>query len=361
MEYKYKYLSVHDNLSLKIFCITYNLHGIGLDMNQISEVLTIHKNNDCDIYAIATQESQRSILMNLFFWDKTKFEQDLAHFFGKDYVRLHTETLGGIHLIIFIKNIYKNYILNYYKDYIKTGFYGILGNKGGIGIGFKLYNISFFIINCHLSCGFNNSLYRNYDFDYIKKNIHPQLDKYDIIIWMGDFNYRVNKTMEEIEDIYRSKKEMTLLEYDQMNYEIRNYNLKSFGYKEGKINFLPTYKYTDNYTNEIICDMSDHIPSWTDRIIYKVDEKKFKVIENDENDKDNKEKPIIKDEKEDKDSSNLYEEKEIGDNNDINKENGDDVYEATFKLTQYNSMQNIVFSDHKPVFAYFSVNNQSII
>ena len=358
MEYKYKYLSVHDNLSLKIFCITYNLHGIGLDMNQISEVLTIHKNNDCDIYAIATQESQRSILMNLFFWDKTKFEQDLAHFFGKDYVRLHTETLGGIHLIIFIKNIHKNYILNYYKDYIKTGFYGILGNKGGIGIGFKLYNISFFIINCHLSCGFNNSLYRNYDFDYIKKNIHPQLDKYDIIIWMGDFNYRVNKTMEEIEDIYRSKKEMTLLEYDQMNYEIRNYNLKSFGYKEGKINFLPTYKYTDNYTNEIICDMSDHIPSWTDRIIYKVDEKKFKVIENDENDKDNKEKPIIKDEKEDKDSSNLYEEKEIGDYNDINKENGDDVYEATFKLTQYNSMQNIVFSDHKPVFAYFSVNNQ---
>ena len=361
MEYKYKYLSVHDNLSLKIFCITYNLHGIGLDMNQISEVLTIHKNNDCDIYAIATQESQRSILMNLFFWDKTKFEQDLAHFFGKDYVRLHTETLGGIHLIIFIKNIHKNYILNYYKDYIKTGFYGILGNKGGIGIVFKLYNISFFIINCHLSCGFNNSLYRNYDFDYIKKNIHPQLDKYDIIIWMGDFNYRVNKTMEEIEDIYRSKKEMTLLEYDQMNYEIRNYNLKSFGYKEGKINFLPTYKYTDNYTNEIICDMSDHIPSWTDRIIYKVDEKKFKVIENDENDKDNKEKPIIKDEKEDKDSSNLYEEKEIGDYNDINKENGDDVYEATFKLTQYNSMQNIVFSDHKPVFAYFSVNNQSII
>ena len=355
MEYKYKYLSVHDNLSLKIFCITYNLHGIGLDMNQINEVLTIHKNNDCDIYAIATQESQRSILMNLLFWDKTKFEQDLAHFFGKDYVRLHTETLGGIHLIIFIKNIHKNYILNYYKEYIKTGFYGLLGNKGGIGIGFKLYNISFFIINCHLSCGFNNSLSRNYDFDYIKKNIHPQLDKYDIIIWMGDFNYRVNKTMEEIEDIYKAKKEMTLLEYDQMNYEIRNYNLKAFGYKEGKINFLPTYKYSDNYTNEIICDMSDHIPSWTDRIIYKVNENKFKVIENE---KDNNEKPSMKDEEEDKNSNNLDEEKEVGDNNDINKENGDDVYEATFKLTQYNSMQNIVFSDHKPVFAYFSVNMQ---
>ena len=167
MEYKYKYLSNNDNLSLKIFCITYNLHGIGLDTNQINEVLTIHKNNDCDIYAIATQESQRSILMNLIFWDKTKFEQDLAHFFGKDYVRLHTERLGGIHLIIFIKSIHKNYILNYYNEYIKTGFYGLLGNKGGIGIGFKLYNISFFIINCHLSCGFNMVLDCCYIFDMV--------------------------------------------------------------------------------------------------------------------------------------------------------------------------------------------------
>ena len=60
----------------------------------------------------------------------------------------------------------------------------MIGNKGGIGIGFKLYNISFFFINCHLSYGFNNSLFRNYDFDYIKKNIHSDLDKFDIIIWM---------------------------------------------------------------------------------------------------------------------------------------------------------------------------------
>ena len=144
MEYKYNYLSVHDEFFLKICCLTYNLHGEALDFIQISRLLTIHKNNSCDIYSIATQESQRSILMNLFFWDKTKFEEDLARFFGKDYVRLHTETLGGVHLIIFIKKIHKNYILNYYKEYIKTGFYGLLGNKGAVGIGFKLYNISFF-------------------------------------------------------------------------------------------------------------------------------------------------------------------------------------------------------------------------
>ena len=356
MEYKYKYLSINESHSLKICCITYNLHGIGLDTNQINEILTIHKNNSCDIYAIATQESQRSILMNLFFWDKTKFELDLAKFFGKDYVRLHTETLGGIHLIIFIKNIHKNYILNYYKEYIKTGFYGLFGNKGGIGIGFKMYNISFFFINCHLSCGFNNSLLRNYDFDYIKKNIHPHLEKYDIVIWMGDFNYRVNKSMEEVKEIYKNKKEMSLLEYDQMIYEINNYNLKAFGFYEGKINFLPTYKYSDDYRNKIICDSIDHIPSWTDRIIYKINEMKFKIIENKEDEKYNDEKPIIENEKEANNNESDYEDAEVEDYLDKKKENEDCINEATFRLIKYNSMQNIVFSDHKPVFAYFNVN-----
>ena len=291
--------------------------------------------------------------MNLFFWDKSKYEMDLAHFFGKDYAWLHPETLGGIHLIIFIKSIHKNYILNYYKEYIKTGFYGLMANKGGIGIGFKMYNISFFFINCHLSCGFNNRLSRNYDFDYIKKTIHPQLEKFDVVIWMGDFNYRVNKTMEEIEEIYKSKKEMDLLEYDQMNYEIKNYNLKAFGFKEGKINFLPTYKYRDDYKNEIVCDMPEHIPSWTDRIIYKLNENKFKLVENEEKEKYKDEKPIPEDENEENDSNS--EDFEKGNLN-IDKENGDDIVEGTFKLMQYSSMQNIVFSDHKPVFAYFNVN-----
>ena len=355
MEYKYKYISFQDNLSLKICCITYNLHGISLDKNQINELLTKHRNNSCDIYAIATQESQRSILMNLFFWDKLKFELDLANFFGKDYVRLLTETLGGIHLIIFIRNIHKNYILNYCKEYIKTGFYGIIGNKGGIGIGFKMYDISFFFINCHLSYGFNNSNLRNYDFDYIKKYIHPNLDKYDIIIWMGDFNYRVNKTMEEIEDIYKEKKEMTLLEFDQMNNEINNFNLKTSGFKEGNINFLPTYKYSDDNKNEIICDMQDHIPSWTDRIIYKINENKLKLEENEEKEKNREENQIIEDDREENDSE-FEDIKEEEDNSDVKKGNYNNINYATFKLIQYNSMQNIVFSDHKPVFAYFTIN-----
>ena len=344
MEYKYDYISANDEFSLTMCCMTYNLHGESLNLGQISHLLTLHKNRSCDIYVISTQESQRSILMNLFFWDKSKFEEDLARFFGKDYVRLKTETLGGIHLIIFIKKIHKNYIMNYYKEYIKTGFYGLLGNKGAVGIGFKLYNISFLIINCHLCHGFDNVLYRNDDFDYIKKNIHPNLYKYDIVIWMGDFNYRVNKTIEEAEEFIQKKEELKLIEYDQMNYEIKNYNLKCAGFKEGKINFLPTYKYSDDDSNILVCDSKDHIPSWTDRILYYINDNKFHLIEEE----------INNDKYKDKDSIDYDSEKEEEDknNDNINKEN----IEPSVQLIYYNSMQDMLFSDHKPVFAYFNIN-----
>ena len=330
MEYKYDYISKNDEFYLNICCITYNLHGDSLNFSQICQLLTVHKNQSCDIYAIATQESQRSILMNLFFWDKTKFEEDLARFFGKDYVRLKTETLGGIHLIIFIKKIHKNYILNYYKEYIKTGFYGLLGNKGAVGIGFTLYDISFFIISCHLCTGFNNNLYRNYDFDHIKKNIHPYLYKYDVIIWMGDFNYRINKSKEEVEEILRNKNELNLFESDQMTYEIKHHNLKCAGFKEGKVDFMPTYKYSEEEdTNELLFDSLDHIPSWTDRILFRINDSKFFYIKEEENE------------------DNKYENHSI--------EINEDKINMSFQLVHYNSMQNIVFSDHKPVFAYFNI------
>ena len=243
-----------------------------------------------------------------------------------------------------LKKIHKNYILNYYKEYIKTGFYGLLGNKGAVGIGFQLYNISFFIISCHLCSGFDNTLYRNDDFDYIKKNIHPNLYKYDVVIWMGDFNYRVNKTMEEVEKIIKKREELKLLEFDQMNYEIKNYNLKCAGFKEGKIEFLPTYKYSDDQTNIIICDSIDHIPSWTDRILFMINENKFNFIDAEENDN-----------KDIRGSNNIQiEEKE--EEEEINKEKDNkEKIKSYFQLISYNSMQDIVFSDHKPVFAYFNI------
>ena len=162
---------------------------------------------------------------------------------------------------------------------------------------------------------------------------------------MGDFNYRVNKTMEEIEEIIKNKNELKLIEYDQMNNEIKNFNLKCEGFKEGKIDFMPTYKYSDDQTNIIVCDSIDHIPSWTDRILFMINENKYHFIdaEGSVNSKENNELEYedIKDE---------VKEEEINE-----EKNNKEKMESIFQLICYNSMQDIVFSDHKPVFAYFNI------
>ena len=161
---------------------------------------------------------------------------------------------------------------------------------------------------------------------------------------MGDFNYRVNKTLEEVEKIIEKKEELKLLEFDQMNYEIKNYNLKCAGFKEGKIEFMPTYKYSDDQTNIIICDSMDHIPSWTDRILFMINENKFHFID----DEENNDKDIIEN-----DNKNI-EEKEEEEEINTEKDNKEKI-NSFFQLICYNSMQDIVFSDHKPVFAYFNI------
>ena len=92
---------------------------------------------------------------------------------------------------------------------------------------------------------------------------------------------------------------------------------------------MPTYKYSDDEKNIIVCDSLDHIPSWTDRILYRANEDKFINIDGNESE------------------NNKYEKK--SENKKTNKKF------KFFQMIYYNSMQNIVFSDHKPVFAYFNI------
>lgn len=298
--------------SLKIFCFTYNLSGQSLGEKDIKYIFLSHKSQDFDIYVISTQESQRPIFWNIFYYDKSIFEEELDKYFGTQYIRKDTITLGGIHLIIYIKKIHEGFIHHYSTNFLKTGVYGLLGNKGAVSICFRIYNLWMLFICCHLCPGTNNVMYRNDDFDYINKTINPFIDKINVVIWMGDFNYRVEKDLDEVIEMYKYKHEMSLLNYDQMTEQIKLGNLKASEYKEGKINFPPTYKYEANCKGKLNWEGEDHVPSWTDRILYK---------SYDENNMNN------------------------------------DQHGRKFKLNllEYNSIQKLYYSDHKPVYAYFEI------
>lgn len=293
--------------TIKICCITYNLKQKSLSDDEIKTFLSPHKQNNFDIYTIATQECERYTIFNIFYDDKSSFEQKLQNFFGEEFYNLNSITLAGIHLIIFAKKKYESFIKDCTNNYIKTGFYGLFGNKGAVSIYFKIYDTSFLFVNCHLIKGKENVYDRNVDSSYIYKSIHPRIDKVNNIIWLGCLNYKVDANLDVFTEAYIKGKEMNLLEDDQMIKGRKNNN-DEFIYKdfiEGEIKFLPSSKY-DIQTNKIDWTDKDNYPSWTDRIFYK-----------------------------------------------INK-NAIDNY--SLDLIKYDSMNNICFSDHKPVYGYFHFN-----
>ena len=101
---------------------------------------------------------------------------------------------------------------------------------------------------------------------YIEKTL---TDHFDIAIWSGDFNYRLDTDKTYIEFCLDDRSEFllyNLLEYDQMAKEINSGNLKINNFVESRIKFFPTYKFevgTDNY----LIDDGERVPGWTDRIM----------------------------------------------------------------------------------------------
>jgi hypothetical protein len=92
------------------------------------------------------------------------------------------------------------------------------------------------------------------------------VNQYDLVIFSGDLNYRINMEIEDCKKILEAKDIETLLVKDQLSASIRSKDIEMDDFFEGQINFLPTYKFqdgTDNY------DYNERVPGWTDRILYR--------------------------------------------------------------------------------------------
>ena len=106
---------------------------------------------------------------------------------------------------------------------------------------------------------------------------------FDAVIFLGDFNYRLNVPRLEIELAKEEKRramsqpteealakaayEMeSVFEYDQLHRE-RSQGKVFALYKEERIDFVPTYKY-DKHSDEYDSSPKMRSPAWTDRILY---------------------------------------------------------------------------------------------
>eukprot|EP00347_Sterkiella_histriomuscorum_P015202 403357925 len=275
----------YESQKLRLYSCTWNIHG---QLPGIDHLKTLIKAKEIphDIYVISTQECQRPIASSIFAPSKEKWENLLLEYLGDQFVSVSSFALGATHIIVLVNKILVPIITDVQSDFLATGIKNIVGNKGAVSVSFKVGRTRLLCISCHLASGQGKIERRNQDWKNIyralvleKKN-QPEVqknavaieeeaeldqDKFDGIIWLGDYNYRINGVVGAITHAIKRDMYEVLLYNDQFGFEHKIGRI-GWGFKEGEIQFAPTYKL---FKGKDAYNTKERLPGWTDRIIYK--------------------------------------------------------------------------------------------
>jgi len=315
--------------NLRVWVGTYNLNGKMMsNPSELHKWLDVRKGEGFEIVIVGFQEIVELSPQQIMNTDpdrRFRWEEAVKHVINESkneknedrYILLRSGQLVGAALMVFVKVSMLSKIKNVEGAIKKTGMSGIAGNKGAVAIRMDVEGSSLCFVTAHLAAGFGNYDERNRDYQTIVSGLRFQRDRkiedHEIVIWLGDFNYRIGTKSEDARDLIGIYKHANgegpkaenalhdLYRNDQLNIQMVAGQTFPF-YTEGAINFLPTYKFdlgNDNY------DTSEkaRIPAWTDRILYKLDATK-----------------------------------------------GTDM-----RQTEYMSVMDLRFSDHRPVFSTFNI------
>ncbi|CAN0839645.1 Type I inositol polyphosphate 5-phosphatase 10 [Linum grandiflorum] len=192
----------------------------------------------------------------------------------------------GIFVTVWMKKELVQHVGHLRVSYISRGIMGCLGNKGCISVSMSFHQTTFCFICSHLASGEKegDELRRNLDVIEILKNTQfPRICKspfsnlperiiqHDRIIWLGDLNYRIALNYSETRKLLIRNDWNALFDKDQLKIE-RDKGRVFKGWKEGKIYFAPTYKYSwnsDIYAGEALDSKNKRrTPAWCDRILW---------------------------------------------------------------------------------------------
>jgi hypothetical protein len=164
--------------------------------------------------------------------------------------------------MVFAKKKHKNDITSVDIKSIATGFLGVVGNKGACAVAFRIMNTSICFITSHLAAHQSHYEERNQMFQEIVHGLQIGdvetylTHHYDAVIWfgkieillsfgntfhLGDLNYRINYSAEQILLCVKKAKWDSLHKRDQLFNEMNKKNVFC-GFKEFPIDFPPTYK-----------------------------------------------------------------------------------------------------------------------
>lgn len=231
-----------------------------------------------DIYVFGTQENSVC--------DKEWVETlrcSLKEYTEMEYKPIAVQTLWNIKIVVLVKAEHENRISHVGMSSVKTGIANTLGNKGAVGVSFMFNGTSFGFVNCHLTSGNEKIHRRNQNYLDILRQLSlgdKQLNSFDIslrfthLFWFGDLNYRLDMDIQEILNYINRKEFDPLLKVDQLNLE-REKNKIFLRFAEEEISYPPTYRYErgsrDTYVwqKQKATGMRTNVPSWCDRILWK--------------------------------------------------------------------------------------------
>ncbi|KAL3645586.1 hypothetical protein CASFOL_010766 [Castilleja foliolosa] len=207
------------------------------------------------------------------------------------YVRIVSKQMVGIYVSVWVRARLRRHINNLKVSPVGIGLMGYMGNKGSVSVSMSLFQSRLCFVCSHLTSGEKHGERRNSDVLEIIKRTHfssvfdidqPQtIPSHDLlmshislinsqIFWFGDLNYRIDMLDAEVRKLVNKKQWVELLNSDQLSKELR-YGHVFDGWREGMINFAPTYKYeinSDRYVGQNPRGEKKRSPAWCDRILW---------------------------------------------------------------------------------------------
>ena len=248
--------------------------------------------NTTDIIAVGLQEAyqsvQEAISSNVPLIGRDQLVDDFSTFLArKGFARLSSCRLLGILTLVFVKRPLLCYIRNVETSTTKTGFSGMLGNKGASSIRFVLGDLSICFTNCHLCPHLENNDRRVLELKDIFERqtfsdvASSELMDHDVVVLFGDLNFRLEgRDFHEVVDGLVSKRVKNLIKSDQLRIEqIRGEKSPSqlYSFMEMPLEFLPSYKYAPG-TDDFHDGGKGRAPAWTDRILWRTHERRLPQI-----------------------------------------------------------------------------------
>ncbi|KAG4166179.1 hypothetical protein ERO13_A13G115200v2 [Gossypium hirsutum] len=225
----------------------------------------------------------------------------------RKFERVGSRQLAGMLIAVWVKDNLKPDVGDIDAAAVPCGFGRAIGNKGAVGLRLRVYDRIFCFVNCHFAAHLEAVGRRNADFDHVyctmtfsrQSNLFnagaagassavqmvrganatgansvegmPELSEADMVVFLGDFNYRLDDvSYDEARDFISQRSFDWLRERDQLRAEMEAGNVFQ-GMREAVITFAPTYKFDKHVAGLSGYDSGEkkRIPAWCDRILYR--------------------------------------------------------------------------------------------